>query len=129
MSQPLAKTPPAYNSSVLCPCDPIPLLVVLFSIAGTGQPDTRLIKSTPLCSDSATSSFKIVPFPKASWICSRLFCSRGKGGMSGGHSEPLPAVNIHQVQNIIASAHLQGCCILSFCLLWRREEYDELGHL
>src|SRR5258708_26935089 len=37
MSQPLAKTPPAYNSSVLCPCDPIPLLVVLFSIAGTGQ--------------------------------------------------------------------------------------------
>src|SRR5258708_7721792 len=37
MSQPLAKTPPAYNSSVLCPCDPIPLLVVLFSIAGTGH--------------------------------------------------------------------------------------------
>src|SRR6266566_9336618 len=37
MSQPLAKTPPAYNSSVLCPCHPIPLLVVLFSIAGTGQ--------------------------------------------------------------------------------------------
>jgi len=37
MSQPLAKTPPAYNSSVLCPCDPIPLLVVLFSIAGAGH--------------------------------------------------------------------------------------------
>src|SRR5579864_9496266 len=37
MSQPLAKTPPTYNSSVLCPCDPIPLLVVLFSIAGTGH--------------------------------------------------------------------------------------------
>ena len=37
MSQPFAKTPPAYNSSVLCPCDPIPLLVVLFSIAGTGH--------------------------------------------------------------------------------------------
>lgn len=37
MSQPLAKTPPAYNSSVLCPCDSIPLLVVLFSIAGTGH--------------------------------------------------------------------------------------------
>lgn len=37
MSQPLAKTPPAYNSSVLCPGDPIPLLVVLFSIADTRQ--------------------------------------------------------------------------------------------
>ena len=41
MSQPLAKTPPAYNSSVLCPCDPIPLLVVLFSIAGTGHITTH----------------------------------------------------------------------------------------
>ena len=40
---PLSVCTLAYNSSVCCPCDPIPLLVAVFILSGTGQKCAELI--------------------------------------------------------------------------------------
>src|SRR5260370_39767962 len=72
MSQALAKTPPAYNSSVLCPCDPIPLLVVLFSIAGTGHYAVQSLRKGILILSIGKRCWKI------SWWVMRILLQCGK---------------------------------------------------
>jgi hypothetical protein len=78
-----------------CPEDMLPPFIAEF---GKGWYNRHLFQQrTP---SLFRPFFKTVSFTKASWICFRLFCPRGKrGGMSGGHFESFTAVNIHEVQN------------------------------